>query len=161
LRSKPRGRRKSADSDLVAGGGPSTNGARVINFNTATPTVTATAPMAFGRRQHNVTVLADGSVLATGGNSSGAGLVDLNNGVYAAELWNPTTGQWKTLAAEQVTRVEFRDGTTVLGQDTTAPYSYMWRNVSVGSYVLTVRATDNSGALTTSAAVNITVRLNR
>ena len=89
---------------LVAGGGPSTNDARVINFNTATPTVTATAPMAFGRRQHNLTVLADGSVLATGGNSSGAGLVDLNNGVYAAELWNPTTGQWRTLAAEQVTR---------------------------------------------------------
>jgi hypothetical protein len=60
--------------------------------------------MAFGRRQHNLTVLADGSVLATGGNSSGANLVDLNHGVYAAELWNPATGQWKTLAAMQVTR---------------------------------------------------------
>jgi hypothetical protein len=89
---------------LIAGGGPSTTDARVINFNGATPTVAATAPMAFGRRQHNLTVLADGSVLATGGNSSGAGLVDLNNGVYAAELWNPATGQWKTLAAMQVTR---------------------------------------------------------
>ena len=60
--------------------------------------------MANGRRQHNLTVLADGTVLATGGNSSGAGLVDLNNGVYAGELWNPATGTWKTLAAEQVTR---------------------------------------------------------
>ena len=56
--------------------------------------------MAFGRRQHNLTVLADGTVLATGGNSSGAGLVDLNAGVYAAEQWNPATGQWRTLAAE-------------------------------------------------------------
>jgi galactose oxidase-like protein/Big-like domain-containing protein len=89
---------------LVAGGGPSTNDARVINFNGATPQVSATAPMAYGRRQHNLTVLADGSVLATGGNSSGASLVDLNNGVYPAELWNPATGQWKTLAAMQVTR---------------------------------------------------------
>jgi hypothetical protein len=89
---------------LVAGGGPSTNDARVINFNGATPAVTATAPMAYGRRQYNLTVLADGTVLATGGNSSGAGLVDLNNGVYAAELWNPATGTWKTLASEQVTR---------------------------------------------------------
>jgi hypothetical protein len=89
---------------LVAGGGPSTKDARVINFNGATPQVSATAPMAFGRRQHNLTVLADGTVLATGGNSSGAGLVDLNNGVYAAELWNPATGQWKPLAAMQVTR---------------------------------------------------------
>ena len=60
--------------------------------------------MAFGRRQHNLTVLADGTVLATGGNSSGAGLIDLANGVYPAELWNPATGQWKTLAAMAVTR---------------------------------------------------------
>jgi hypothetical protein len=91
---------------LVAGGGPWSTGkdARVIDFNGATPTVTATAPMAFARRQHNLTVLADGSVLATGGNSSGASLVDLDNGVYAAELWSPATGKWKTLAAMQVTR---------------------------------------------------------
>ncbi|HJW67505.1 MAG TPA: galactose oxidase-like domain-containing protein, partial [Gaiellaceae bacterium] len=89
---------------LVAGGGASTSDARVVNFNGTTPQVTTTAPMAFGRRQHNLTVLADGTVLATGGNSSGAGLVDLNAGVYAAEQWNPATGQWRTLAAEQVTR---------------------------------------------------------
>ena len=60
--------------------------------------------MAAGRRQHNLTTLADGTVLATGGNSSGASLVDLNNGVYTAEQWTPATGQWKTLAAMQVTR---------------------------------------------------------
>ena len=30
--------------------------------------------------------------------------MDLNNGVYAAELWNPATGTWRTLAAEQATR---------------------------------------------------------
>src|SRR3954467_5900546 len=89
---------------LVAGGGPSTTDSRVVDFNSATPNVTATAPMAYGRRQHNLTVLADGSVLATGGNSSGASLVDLNAGVYAAELWNPATGQWKSLAAMRVTR---------------------------------------------------------
>jgi hypothetical protein len=89
---------------LVAGGGGSSKDARVIDINGATPSVTATAPMANGRRQHNLTVLADGSVLATGGNSSGAGLVDLANGVYAAERWNPATGAWTTLAAESVTR---------------------------------------------------------
>ena len=89
---------------LVAGGEHSSNDARVINLNGATPQVSATAPMAYGRRQHNLTVLADGTVLATGGNSSGAQLVDLNNGVYPAELWNPATGTWQTLAAMQVTR---------------------------------------------------------
>ena len=34
----------------------------------------------------------------------GASLVDLNAGVYAAELWSPATGQWRTLAAMQITR---------------------------------------------------------
>src|SRR4051794_17270865 len=89
---------------LVAGGGPSTTDARIVDFNPGTPKVTATAPMAYGRRQHNLTVLADGSVLATGGNSSGAGLVDLSAGVYPAERWNPATGQWSPLAAMQITR---------------------------------------------------------
>ena len=89
---------------LVAGGGPSTKTADVIDLNGPTPTVTPTGDMAYGRRQNNLTVLADGSVLVTGGNSSGAELVDLNAGVYAAELWNPETGQWKTLSSEQVTR---------------------------------------------------------
>jgi hypothetical protein len=57
-----------------------------------------------------------------------------------------------------VTKVEFRDGTKVLGQDTTAPYAYTWKNVSAGSHTLTVRATDNAGAVTTSAPVTIMVR---
>ena len=90
---------------LVAGGGGSTSSARVIDLNGATPTSTATAQMETGRRQHNLTVLADGTVLATGGNSSGVGLVDLNNGVYTAELWNPANGgTWRTLDSMQVTR---------------------------------------------------------
>ena len=74
---------------LVAGGGSSTKTAVVINSNGATPQVAATAPMAFGRRQHNLTLLADGSVLATGGNSTGASLIDMNGGVYNAERWDP------------------------------------------------------------------------
>lgn len=89
---------------LVAGGGPSTNTAVAINLNGSTPTATPTGSMAYGRRQNNLTVLADGTVLATGGNSSGAPLVDLDAGVYAAELWNPATGQWTTLSSMQVTR---------------------------------------------------------
>ena len=89
---------------LVAGGGESSTDARVIDLNGSTPQVSETESMGFGRRQHNLTVLADGTVLATGGNSSGADLVDMENGVYSAELWNPATGQWQTLAAEGVTR---------------------------------------------------------
>jgi Domain of unknown function (DUF1929)/Bacterial Ig domain len=89
---------------LVAGGDRSSNSALTIDINGATPQVSPTSPMAFGRRQFNLTLLADGTALATGGNSTGAHLIDMNGGVYNAELWNPATGQWKTLAAEQVTR---------------------------------------------------------
>ena len=77
--------------------------------------------------------------------------------------WKPTI----TIAANasdpdgNVTKVEFRDGTTVLGQDTSAPYSFTWRNVPPGSHQLTARATDNAGAVTTSSPVGITVRPKR
>jgi hypothetical protein len=58
-----------------------------------------------------------------------------------------------------VTQVEFYQGTTLLYTDTSAPYSYTWTGVAVGSYSLTAKATDNEGAVTTSTAVGITVNL--
>ncbi len=56
-----------------------------------------------------------------------------------------------------IARVEFYQGTTLLGTDTSAPYSFVWNNVAAGSYALTARAFDNAGASSTSATVNITV----
>jgi hypothetical protein len=56
-----------------------------------------------------------------------------------------------------VSKVDFYQGTTLLGTDTSSPYSYTWSSVAVGSYSLTAKATDNSDAVTTSAAVGITV----
>ena len=56
-----------------------------------------------------------------------------------------------------VNKVEFYNGNTLLGSDNTIPYSFTWTNVAVGSYSISAKATDNTGASTTSAAVNITV----
>ena len=56
-----------------------------------------------------------------------------------------------------VSLVEFFQGTTKIGQATTAPYTFSWTNVAAGAYNLTARATDNSGGITTSAVVAITV----
>jgi hypothetical protein len=56
--------------------------------------------------------------------------------------------------------VEFyRGGSTLLGSDSAAPYSFNWDTTSVtdGSYSLTVRAYDISGNVRTSAAVSVTV----
>lgn len=56
-----------------------------------------------------------------------------------------------------VTKVEFYNGSTLLGTSTASPYSYSWTSVAAGSYSLTAKATDNGGAATTSSAVSITV----
>jgi cytochrome c peroxidase len=60
-------------------------------------------------------------------------------------------------AGGSVTRVEFFNGATKLGEDLTAPYSFTWTNVAAANYTITARATDNGGATTTSAPVNIVV----
>ena len=56
-----------------------------------------------------------------------------------------------------ITRVEFYQSLTKIGEDTTVPYSFIWTNVPIGSYALTAKAFDNSGAGTVSAVVNVTV----
>ena len=74
-----------------------------------------------------------------------------------------TAGASITLAATAsdsdgtVTRVEFYRGSTLIGSDTSSPYSYSWTNVAAGSYLLTARAVDDDGAMQTSAGANITV----
>ena len=95
---------------LVMGGGdPPTNTAEVIDLNQQSPTWRPTrnppsnpagvvTRMAFARRQLNATLLPDGTVLVTGGTSS-PGFSDPAGAVHAAELWNPTTEQWTTLAS--------------------------------------------------------------
>lgn len=55
-----------------------------------------------------------------------------------------------------VTRVEFFQGTTKVGEDSTAPYTFSW-DAAAGSYSLTAQAIDNGGARTTSAARTVTV----
>ncbi len=56
-----------------------------------------------------------------------------------------------------VSKVDFYNGTTLLGTATSPPYSYAWDNVAAGTYNLTAKATDDVGATTTSAPVSVTV----
>jgi hypothetical protein len=58
-----------------------------------------------------------------------------------------------------VTKVEFYRGTTLIGTDTTAPYSTSWNTTGVanGSYSLTSKAYDAAGNVGTSAARSVTV----
>jgi len=62
-----------------------------------------------------------------------------------------------TDSAGTIAKVDFLQGTALLGTVTAAPYTFNWSNVAAGSYSLTAKATDNSGSSATSAAVSITV----
>jgi len=58
-----------------------------------------------------------------------------------------------------VTRVDFYAGTTLIGSDASAPYSFTWNTTTVpnGTYSLTARAFDASNNSTQSGAVSVTV----
>ncbi|MEV4835587.1 glycoside hydrolase family 48 protein [Nonomuraea sp. NPDC049486] len=56
-----------------------------------------------------------------------------------------------------VAKVDFYQGSTLLGTDTSAPYTYNWQNVAAGNYSITARATDDDGDTTVSSPVGITV----
>ncbi|MEV0269950.1 cellulase family glycosylhydrolase [Hamadaea sp. NPDC050747] len=87
----------------------------------------------------------------------------------SATLTSPTAGQ--TFAAPatvnfaatasdtdgSVVRVDFLNGSTVIGSDTTSPYAYSWTNVAAGTYSVSARAVDNLGATTTTTPISITV----
>lgn len=88
----------------------------VIDLAAAQPSWRPAAPMRFRRRQHNATLLPDGTVMVSGG-TSGPGFNDLSPGkpVHTAELWDPATDTWTSLAAEEVDRCYH--ATTVLLPD--------------------------------------------
>ena len=80
----------------VGGGAPAVATAEVIDLNQPNPTWRAVAPMAFARRNSNATLLPNGQVLVTGGNTG-----SLNydgDAVMAAEIWDPVTETFTTLA---------------------------------------------------------------
>ncbi|MDH4276159.1 MAG: Ig-like domain-containing protein, partial [Gammaproteobacteria bacterium] len=79
-----------------------------------------------------------------------------NGALYVA----PATLSLTASAADSdgsVSKVEFYNGATLLGQLTTAPYAYTWNNVAAGNYTLSAKAYDNLGISTLSSSVAITV----
>ncbi|MGH7830350.1 MAG: galactose oxidase-like domain-containing protein, partial [Candidatus Binatia bacterium] len=89
---------------IVGGGDPPTDTAEVIDLNTANPIWRNVSTMQYPRRQHNATLLPDGTVLVTGG-SSGSGFSNEASPVLPAEMWDPETESWSTMAAMQIPRL--------------------------------------------------------
>ena len=86
---------------VVGGGDPPTNAAEVIDLNATNPAWRYVGSMRNARRQFDATLLPDGRVLATGG-SSGSGFDNASAPVYAAEMWDPVTEQWTTMASNTI-----------------------------------------------------------
>ncbi len=82
----------------------------------------------------------------------------LNNAAFLAPATINITAT-ATDAGGSVSKVEFFNGTTKLGEDVTAPYSYSWTNVASGTYTITAKATDNSNLTATSEAVVVKVNV--
>lgn len=114
-----------------AAGNNQTSAAVTINLTTPTPADT-TAPTV--------------SLTAPAANSS----------VTVGSTVNMTANAADNVA---VTRVEFYNGTTLLGSDATSPYSYAWNTTgqTTGSKSLTAKAFDAAGNTRSSAAVAITL----
>jgi galactose oxidase len=97
---------------IFIGGGGGTEGgplpsnvAETIDLTAAKPSWAVAAPMKFHRRQHNATLLPDGTVFVTGG-SQVSGFDSLGTGqpVHTPELWDPHAGTWTQMAPEAVDR---------------------------------------------------------
>ncbi len=57
-----------------------------------------------------------------------------------------------------IAKVQFFNGNQLLGEDANSPYTFNWTNVGAGTYTITAKAIDNTGASATSAGVSVTVR---
>lgn len=97
---------------VVGGGSPATNTAEIIDLRASAPSWQFTGSMQSARRYMNATVLPDGKVLVTGG---GAGANNADQAVLTAELWDPATGRWSTMAS--MAKPRLYHGTAVLLPD--------------------------------------------
>jgi len=100
------GRMLRAGGDFYGPSSKATAEASIIEFpDSLAPTYRTIAPMAYARNRNNLTLLADGTVLATGGirNAPCTGPADPH--VYHPELFDPVSETWETLGPMQQDRV--------------------------------------------------------
>ena len=56
-----------------------------------------------------------------------------------------------------ITKVQFLNGTTLLGEDTSAPYSLIWSNVNAGTYSLSAVLVYDTGSTLATAPLSVSV----
>ena len=94
---------KAGGAPTSGEGGNANNRAYTIDINNETPVVNQVGNLAFSRNVHSSVVLPSGEVLVIGGIPLGNFFSDVDSRLNA-ELWNPSTGNWTTMAAMDVPR---------------------------------------------------------
>lgn len=119
--------------------------------------LTAIATDAFG----TATTSAATSVTAIANVPPAVSLTSPANGATVTAPGSFTLTATASSTTSAIAKVDFyaNNGTTnlLVGTATTAPYSFTWSNVALGSYTLSAVATDTLNATTTSTAVTVTV----
>jgi len=141
------------------------NGSTSIGVDTSSP---YSATGTFGLGTHVLTAVARDN-LSTASTSAPVSItvsavntpptVSITSPTNGASFNGPTDITVTATAADtggSITQVEFFNGSTSIGVDTSSPYSAS-ANFGVGTHVLTAVATDNLSATSTSAPVSITV----
>jgi pectate lyase len=82
-------------------------------------------------------------------------LTPTDGAVFTAPAANLTLSADATDSDGAVTKVDFYQGTTLLGTSASAPFQFEWANVPAGTYQLTAIATDNQGATSVSAIATV------
>lgn len=105
-------------------------------------------------------VARDSFSIVKGGGGNAAPEVTLTSPLAGAVFTAGDTISLQSVASDgdgTIAKVEFFHGSTLIGTDTTSPYSIPWAGMAPGSYNLIARATDNGGLARSSTAVGITV----
>jgi chitinase len=142
------------------------NGTTLLGTDTSTPY--SFTWNGVGAGSYSLTAKATDNQSAVSTSSAVSITVGSSNNPPTASITSPTNGASFTAPASivinanatddgSVSKVDFYNGTTLLGTDTSSPYSFTWSNVAAGSYSLNVKATDNTNLVTTSSSVSITV----
>lgn len=79
------------------------------------------------------------------------------NGTLVASPANLTLQATAADIDGTVSKVQFYNGTTLLGEDSAAPYTYAWNGVTTGNYAIIAKAVDNDGNTGSSAPISIQV----
>jgi N-acetylneuraminic acid mutarotase/regulation of enolase protein 1 (concanavalin A-like superfamily) len=147
----------------------SLDGSTFTSLGSTTVTMLSSAFVGLAVCSHTTTALNtatfDNVTVSTGGTTDLPPSVSITSPTTGSTFTAPATIAIAATAADTdatpVASVAFfaNNGTTntLLGTDTTSPYTFSWTNVPAGSYTLTAVATDTANQATTSTGVSITV----